>query len=285
MMKAVAVTGASGFLGGHLCEKIEQKGWNLLRLSKSAREGFHKVDYSDPNQLVSALKGIDVLYHLAGLINGSREELIEANLTTTKNLIEAAQKTNLKLFVFVSSAAAAMLKGDYGKLKREAEKQLQSSGIKYLIFRPTMIYGSGDTKNIATMAKVIRRSPFIPILGGGNFKIQPVFVDDVTNVLIQAAECTITNNVYNICGAEQISFRDMFELLAQKMNRKRIFISIPLKPVQKILGIYQNIFPQTRLPVKQVMELDKHEKFDISLTKRDFDFSPIPFVEGLYRMV
>ena len=135
------------------------------------------------------------------------------------------------------------------------------------------------------MTKVIRRSPFIPILGGCKFKIQPIFVDDVTNVLIQAAECVITNNVYNICGAEQISLRDMFELLAKKMNRKRIFISIPLRPVKKILGVYQNIFPQTRLPVKQVMELDKHEKFDISHTKRDFDFSPISVMDGLSRMV
>jgi NADH dehydrogenase len=279
--KTAAVTGASGFLGQHLCEALEKTGSVVRRLSRKAEEGCDAVKFDGGDSLVRAFDGADVVYHVAGRTNGLSEQLREANLTTTEFAVAAAKKSGVKRLIFVSSAAAAMRKGEYGNLKFEAEKLVAASGIEHLIFRPTLIYGPGDDKNVAMMARVIKRYPVVPVLGGGHFKIQPVYIADAVSVLVQALDKRVPLTVYNIAGPAQITLRDMLLLISEHMRRRRIFVPVPLKPIQAGLRIYQKIFPSTRLPAKQVLELDKHEAFDISLTRRDFDFSPRTFEDGI----
>lgn len=255
----------------------------LRRLSTRAGAGLHTVNYEDVDSLMRALEGVDVVCHVAGRINGSTAELVAANLASTEAMIQAAGAVGLKRFVFVSSVAAAMGKGAYGRIKKQAEDLLPNSDLPSVILRPTLIYGPGDDKNVATMARTVRLSPVVPVLGGGGFKVQPVHVDDVVSVLIQSFEKPLPESIYNVCGPEQISLREMLVLIAGAMRRRRLFVPIPLGPVQKALLMYQKVCPRTRLPVKQVAELDQHEAFDISATRRDFDFDPIPFAEGIAR--
>ncbi len=252
-------------------------------MSTHAGPGLHTVQFDDADSLVRALEGVDVICHVAGRVNGSTAELVDANVTSTEAMIQAAGVVGLKRFVLVSSAAAAMRKGTYGQLKKQAEELLLGSDLPSMILRPTLIYGPGDTTNVAMMARTVCLSPVVPVLGGGAFKVQPVFIDDVVSVLIQSFEKPLPESIYNVCGPEQISLRQMLVLIAGAMRRRRLFVPIPLGPVQRALKTYQRVCPRTRLPVKQVAELDKHEAFDISMTRRDFDFDPISFAEGIAR--
>ncbi len=279
----IAVTGATGFVGRSLCGAIEARGMCVRRLSTQAGPSLRTVKYVDVDALVRALEGVDVVCHVAGRVNGSTAELVDGNITSTEAMIAAAGVMGLKRFVLVSSAAAAMRKGIYGQLKKQAEDLLLDSGLPSVILRPTLIYGPGDTKNVAIMARTVRLSPVVPVLGGGAFKIQPVFINDVVSVLIQSFEKPLPESIYNVCGPEQISLREMLRQIAWAMRRRRLFVPIPLGPVRKALLAYQKMCPRTRLPVKQVAELDKHEAFDISMTRRDFDFDPIIFAEGIAR--
>jgi len=281
----VAVTGASGFLGKAICERMAADGLSVVKLSRTKRTGFNRVDYSDPDSLERVMGDVDVICHAAGLINGTLDELTAANITTTRNLIETAKRVRVKRFVLISSAAAAMLKGEYGRIKKQAEDLLIASVVNHLIFRPTLIYGVKDTKNIATMINTVRKTPVIPVLGGGRFKVQPIYIDDAVSVIVQAVKGRGDMRIYNLSGPEQISLRQMLVLICRAMNKRRLFVPVPLKPVQSLLTLYQVLFPFTKLPVKQVMELDKHEKFSNRQTILDFDFSPASFSTGLEIMV
>ena len=280
--KTVAVSGASGFLGASLCRELDRIGFQVLPLS---RTGSPPIDYSDLAGLEKRLAEIQVLVHTAGLTNGSRDALIDANLTTTKNLVETVQHVSVERFILISSAAAVFMKGEYGKIKREAENCLQDSGVDHVIFRPTLIYGPGDNKNVATMARLARISPIIPLLGGGHFKVQPIYIDDVVSVIIQSIRQAPRESIYNLSGPEQVSVKEMMQHIVTFTGRKCFFVPVPLKPAQIAVRFYHHLVPMTRLPVKQILELDKHERFDISATRRDFDFAPIPFDEGLRKTV
>ncbi len=274
----IAVTGGSGFLGRHVLDflrknKIEHR--SLLR---------PEVNFKDLSSLEKALQGADQLLHMAAALNGSTDDLYEGNHLLIKRVVEAAQRAGVKKIIYVSSAAAYLKKGPYGQSKWRAEEILKSSGIPYLIFRPTLIYGPGDTKNVGMMERLVQRLPLLPLLGGGQFLIQPVYVKDLVEALVKALDSPVTNKTYYLSGPSQISLKDMLHIIAESLGKKVVLIPVPLKPVQACVRLYSTVFPRTRLPVKQILELDQHSAFDIQDAKNDFGFTPRNFKDGVRAM-
>jgi len=231
-----------------------------------------------------ALDGAEVVVLAAGRINGSLADLEEANVRSIESMVAACERVGVRRIVHVSSAAAHSVHGDYGRTKRRGEELVRSAAVpERAIFRPTLIYGTGDTKNLASIRAVVERSPVVPLIGGGRFEVQPVHVDDAVSVLVQATTAAVREPQYNVAGPAQVTLRRMLELVCAELGVKRLFLPVPLAPIQILVRGYQALVPGTRLPVKQVLELDKHEAFDIAATRRDFDFDPVPFAEGLRR--
>lgn len=290
----IAVTGATGFIGNHFLNALQERQIpaTVLLRPESSREArlehfpFKRVhvNFSDPSAIRLGLEGADILVHILGLINGSEKALDQSNIEVTRNLVQAARAAGIKKIIFISSAAAIHPRGPYGKTKARAEEFVKTSGIPYLIFRPAFIFGNGDENNTGMMIRTLKRFPVIPLLGGGGFMLQPVYIDDVISLLIQGLFFSRVNSTYTVAGPAQISLKQMLVTLTRYLKIRRLFIPVPLKPLQWILRTFAFLFRFTRIPVKQILELDKHEAFDISDTNRDFQFDPMPFDEGVQKM-
>ncbi len=290
----IALTGATGFLGSAIAHRLKEKQLPFRCLVRKNSKKLDRIaglsapiietDFTSAAALRSALDGCDLIIHCAGLINGSQSALRQANVESTQNLALAAADSEVKKFVLISSVAATMKHGPYGLSKAEGEDAVKKSGIPYLFFRPAWIFGPGDTTNSAMMIRTLKSFPLIPLLGGGTFKIQPVYVSDAVDLILQGVHFSRVNTAYTVAGGEQVSLKTILETFAGHLKLKRIFVPIPLKPLQAILRVYLALNPWTKLPVKQILELDKHEAFDISETRRDFNFNPMPFSEGAKRM-
>lgn len=286
----IVITGASGFIGSHFLAAIRSRGVPFVCLCrKSARADVlvaqgcspRQVDFGSPKDLNDALKGCQTLVHILGVINAEADDLLRINVEYTRRLIEAAKVNGVKKILFVSSVAAIRRHGPYGESKYQAEEIVRSSGIPFFIIRPAFIYGPRDGNNLGMMIRTIIDWPVIPLLGGGNFKLQPVYVKDVTALMLKMIDLPATNRAYTVAGPEQVSLKEILAALSMHLKRKRWFIPIPLKPIQFLLRGYLRLFPKTRLPAKQILELDKHEAFDIDETRKAFGFNPVPFKEGI----
>lgn len=290
----IAVTGATGFVGFHLLKAFEKRAKEVRCLVRPASPRRHRlntssaevreVDFENAANLRGAFKGCDTVIHILGLINGTDALLRRVNIDYTRNVVEAARSEGAGRFIFVSSVAAIRRHGSYGETKFQAEELVRLSGLPYIIFRPAYIYGEGDTYNTGLLLRTLKTFPMIPLLGGGSFQLQPVYIDDMISLLMQSVDRPVPNKIYNVAGPRQIALREMLVILGSALKLKRFFIPIPLKPVQAVVRIYARIFKNTRLPAKQLLELDKHEAFDISQTSRDFVFKPIEFREGVGKM-
>lgn len=290
----IAITGATGFLGQHLVRELQTKGVEFTCLVRadskrlpalqSLQAPLHFVNFNQEASIESGLLSCDTLIHIMGLINGTEEELERINIGYTCNIMNAARRAGIRKVIFISSVAATRCHGFYGETKAKAEVLVRESGILYTIFRPAYIYGPGDENNTALMIRTLKRFPLIPLLGGGDFKLQPVYVGNVVSLIIQAIYKPAANKEYNVAGPAQVSLKQILKKLSEGLKVNRIFVPIPLKPVQFLLRIYLFLFPKTKLPAKQILELDKHEAFDISETSRDFDFNPITFDDGVQKM-
>lgn len=288
----IALTGATGFVGSTLAARLKEKSLPFRCLVRRDSKNLERlrsfqtaeVDFSSVSSLASSLEGCETVIHVLGLINGTEEVLQRVNVDYTRNLAQASAQKKVKRFIFVSSVAANMRHGPYGLSKAAAEEEIKKSGVPYLFFRPAWIFGPNDINNSAMMIRTLKNFPVVPLLGGGTFKIQPVYVDDAVTVILQGLDFPRLNSAYNIAGKEQVSLKTILEVFARHMKVKRLFFPVPLKPLQAFLRGYLAVNPRTKLPAKQILELDKHEAFDISETQRDFGFDPIRFEEGAERM-
>lgn len=290
----IAVTGSTGFLGASLVRALLKEKFKVRCLIRPRSPRASTVlslpcetaetNFDSRESIAASLEGCETVIHVMGLINGTEEILRKVNINYTHNLLEACKEKKIRKFIFISSVAALRRHGPYGESKFQAEELVRHAGIPYLIFRPAYIFGAEDRNNTRMMIHTLKVSPVVPLLGGGTFKLQPVYVEDVVRLIIQGIHFSRMNCAYTVAGNSQISLRAMLDTLAMHLKVKRLFLPVPLKPLQAVLRIYLKIFPATRLPAKQILELDKHEAFDISETRRDFNFNPASFEEGAARM-
>lgn len=287
----IAVTGATGFLGRHMIRALSERNLPSVALVRKGtlpvgicKEGYRTVDFRNVDELAKSLEGAHQVLHLAGRINGPIQDLQESNVHLMRRLVEAAKRSQITRIVFLSSVAAQTKKGPYGIAKWESEEILRASGISYVILRAALIYGAGDTKNIALMEKILKGLPVLPLLGGGRFMIQPVYIEDVVPVVVRALTGDRINRTYHLAGPEQISLKEMIDLLAVRLGKSPLLIPVPLKPVQVLVRFWSLLFPGTRLPVKQILELDQHGAFEIEEARSEMGFSPRTFQEGVRAM-
>ncbi len=258
------ITGATGFLGKHLIPKIQKLDFTIL-----------KGDLNDKELLNKNLKDVNTVIHLAALVKSKNKASFDkVNVAGTKNLVKACLKTKVRNIIFISSYLADPFykKSAYGQSKLEAEKIIKKSGLNFIILRPTLIYGKDD-KSLFKLIKLIKKSPLIPILGDGNYQLQPVYVKDVVKTINFILEKGIFNKkTYNLAG-EPLTYNEIVNQICKKLNKKRIKIHLPL-------GL--KILPNPFVTIEQINNLiHKKKAVDITKAKKDLNFNPTPFENNI----
>ncbi|WP_394807570.1 NAD-dependent epimerase/dehydratase family protein [Nitrosomonas sp.] len=151
-------------------------------------------------------------------------------------------------------------------------------GVKWIILRPTLIYGHGQDKNIAEIARFIRRFGFFPLLGSARGLRQPIHVEDVASACYMALNTlNLINRSYNLTGEETLSYREMIKRIFEALNLPPRMLTIPLWFFQ-IAAWGLSCLPRYRNWTSAMAErMNQDLTFDCSDAKRDLNFSPRPF--------
>ncbi len=187
--QTLAITGATGFVGGHLLNLAVRAGFPVRALTRRTQDDRPNVTWvrgalDNPASLSVLCAGADVLIHIAGVVNAPTREGFEAgNVAGTLAVVEAAKKSGCKRFVHVSSLAATLPKlSIYGETKAKAEKIVKSSGLDWTIIRPPAVYGPGDADmlDVFKMAKL----GFINLPPNADGRLSAIHVDDLARALM-----------------------------------------------------------------------------------------------------
>ena len=241
-MARVLVTGHRGFIGKNLVKKLKNRGYELNLLSG---------DITKPETIIDCAKKSDIVIHLAGKLmdNSFDDSHYRVNVTGTKNMLNEAKKAGAR-FIFISTAGIyepcinakentpPNPRTPYEKTKLEAEKLVKDSGLDYVILRPGIIFGPGD-RRFMKIFRMARRG-FFPLIDSGRNLIQPLFVEDFTDILIKIIEKDINNELFVVAGERQVSVREF----AKMINKKIIFIplcSVFMMPFAKLADLLSKI--------------------------------------------
>ncbi len=211
----LALTGATGFVGGHLLETALAAGWQVRALARRAqppRVGAEWIagDLANPEALARLCEGAQAVIHVAGAINApDRAGFARANIAGTRAVLEAARQAGVGRFVQVSSLAAREPDlSDYGWSKAEADRLVMASPLDWTIIRPPAVYGPGDRETLALFRAV--RGGLVPVVGNGRFSV--IHAADLGRALLVAATApALRGAIHELCdgtpgGFDQAGF-------------------------------------------------------------------------------
>ena len=293
----IVVTGATGFVGREMMKQLRTEGHPVRAIvrnpkSKTARvlvekdgvELFHGNVIHAPT-LAGAMEGAKSVIHLVGIIHEWKEQTFQrVHVDATVNVIGEAKKSGVKRFLHMSALGTrADGRSRYHQTKWAAEEAVRKSGMAWTIFRPSVIYGPGD-KSITVLSKVLRRAPFVPVLGDGNSKLQPVAVEIVAKCFVAALKNDSTvGKVYDLCGPEAFTWNELYDRLLTFYGLRKSKVHLPLPVARGIASMAEKLLAEPPFNRDQLIMVQENNTGDPKPAERDFILQQETFDRGLAR--
>ena len=241
--KLVTVFGGSGFIGRELVKRLITAGARVRVASRKPHPGrtprglgkdsqieLMAVNIRDEAKIKEAVAGAHMVVNLIGILNESDEQEFGAiHVDGARAIAKAAAEAKAERFVQVSSIAANSLSpSHYAQSKSAGEGAVEDEFEGLTIVRPSVVFGPEDGF-FNRLASLSRHTPFLPLLGGGKTRYQPVYVGDVGAAIIRILEDPGTkNHTYELGGPRKMTMREIFSLVSKESGHPRPLVSLPM---------------------------------------------------------
>lgn len=241
----VAVTGGTGFVGTAVVSELLAAGHEVRILSRKAPERLPEGARHVSGSVVTGeglnilVEGVDAVVHLVGIIKESGANTFKAaHYEGTVNILAAASRAEVRRYLHMSAMGTRKdAVSKYHRTKYAAEEAVRASGLDWTIFRPSTIFGPSDAF-INMLTDMMRKTPVMPVVGGGKTRMQPISVENVATAFRKALESDVTiRKTYELGGPEQLNLRQVLKIVAKVIGKSRLFIGVPLvimTPVAKL---------------------------------------------------
>ena len=287
----VVVTGATGFVGRHLVAKLLHDGHAVTALAhrRAIQDDFEgrvaivRGSIDDHEKLVDAFSGADAVWHLVGIISESRTATFESTVVQgTRNVVEASRKADVKWLGFMSAmGTAAQAPSRYHQTKFAAEQAVAESGIDFVILRPSVIFGPGDGF-VSMLVSMLKRTPVVPVIGDGRYRLQPVFIED----LVEAAGQSLVSDLalgqrIDIGGPEKLEYLQILDIIMKVLGLHRPLVHVPVGLMKLMVSLMEKINIPIPLTSDQLIMMQMGNTGDISQMKKILGISPTGLSDGL----
>jgi NADH dehydrogenase len=291
----VLVTGGTGFVGPTVVRALADKGHELkllVRDSTRSRElpGRPVVgEMTNSASLHTAVEGVDAVVHLVAIRQGSKEQFERVMEQGTRDLVAAAKDAGVGTFVLMSALGTDEDTKDlvpYYHAKWEEEQAVKGSGLEHVIFRPSFIFAR-DGGILPTFRKLAKVTPVTPIIGSGEQKIQPIWIDDVGAYFAAALDRPeARNRTFELGGPEAVTWNEFWQRLKRALGQRRPSVHVPVG-LMRINALVTERLPGNIPLTRDLLTMLEHG--DNVVRNEDavqtFQLPLVPFDEQLRRAV
>jgi uncharacterized protein YbjT (DUF2867 family) len=290
----VFLTGATGFVGKHMARRLLEDGHELTCLARDTDSpesaqleelgaGLAVGNILDADSVVAGAAGAAAVIHLVGIIFERRGATFEEiHVHGTVNALAAAAMAGAGRYIHMSALGTGPRAASaYHKTKWAAEEQVRGSGLDYTIFRPSTIIGPGG-EFFNMLARQVRLSPVLPVIGNGRYRMQPVSVFDVAACFSKSIENPrARNQVYEIGGPDRLTYNEMLDVICQVMGKRRAKLHIPVPAVKLVAWLGERLMPSPLLTTDQLKMLLVDNVCDTGKMRADLGVDPAPLAEAV----
>ncbi len=249
----VLVTGGTGFVGPKVVHALRARGHEVRALVRRPDRAktlaawgceLAEGDVTDAESLKSAAEECEAAIHLVAIIKGPREEFDRVMVRGTENLIAAAKGAGLRRFVLMSALGANEQNRDlvpYFHSKWEMEQAVASSGLEHATFRPGFVFGK-DGGVLPMFVRQVRLAPLTPIVGSGEIRLQPIWVEDVAEFFAQAVDAPgAANGLFEIGGPDVVTWNDFYARIKKVLGVRRGTMHMPVGLVRAGAAVLEHL--------------------------------------------
>jgi NADH dehydrogenase len=239
----ILVTGGTGFVGPKIVHALRERELPVRALVRNpaarpaatlAAWGAELVhgDITDAASLRRAAAGCDAVVHLVAIRQGSKEQFRRVMEQGTRDLVAASKETGARRFVLMSALGTTEETKDlvpYYHAKWEMEQTVASSGLEYVIFRPSFIFGR-DGGILTTFRRVAKLAPVTPIIGSGEQRIQPIWIDDVAAYFAASVDKPeAAGRTFELGGPDAVTWNEFWARLKRSLGQRRPSVHVPVR--------------------------------------------------------
>lgn len=238
----VTVFGGTGFLGRYIVAELASQGATVKVVTRHVSSTYFLRTYGSPGQIVPVYASYDSPAEIEGLINGSdavvnclgilhergkRANFDHIHTQLPKWMAKACAELGIQRFIHISALGVDTAQSAYAVTKLLGERAVHDFLPSATIIRPSVIFGAED-RFFNLFAKLAKILPFLPLIGGGKTRFQPVYVLDVAKSVVHAL-CDIHScgHIFQLGGPEILTFKEIYERLFTYTGQKRGLITLP----------------------------------------------------------
>ena len=269
----ILLTGGTGYVGSHLLARLRQRDERVRLLVREPAKYQHLAtgnvelaqgDVTDPQSLQAAMQGISTVIHLVAIIRErpggiTFERIIYGG---TVNVVDVARTAGVQRFIHQSALGVRPdPKMPYFDAKYRAEEYLRQSGLRYVILRPSVIFGESD-QFVNTLADVVRKpllilpAPVVPVVGDGSTPFSPVWVGDFVDAVVGVLDDpTLDGQVYEIGGPRRLTYEQMIDEIMQVVGIKRAKLHVPVALMKLPVQVMDKLLSNPPVTIEQLKML------------------------------
>ena len=290
----ILLTGATGFIGTRVLQKLSEKNLPVRCLVRKPVE-FDKPgishmigDVLDYESLLRATEGIDTVYYFIHMMGAQDEQerfdVLDRRAIT--NMVKACKVNGVKRIIHLTGMSNPEEKLSHHLASRkEVEEIITNSGIDYTIFRASVIIGKGGAA-FDILDTSVRKFPVIPVLGWEKTQVQPVYIGDVIRYLVECLDKEETiNKCYDIGCCDVFTYKELMQEYARQIGLKRIFIPVPGSWRHLSAYLLGKLAPVNSNVVYWLIEsLHNNMLAEPNDLDRIFGFKPLSFSESISKI-
>ena len=247
----VFLTGGTGFVGRHVARRLVERGNQVRALvrDRDAAQVLQQLgadlvigDITKDENLREALTDCSSVVHLVGIIREKPPAVTfeEVHIRGTMRVLEAAESAGVQRFIFMSALGAKREGTAYHRSKFEAEEVIRRSSMPYVIFQPSIIAGEGG-EFVRLLMRLLRSLPIVPVIGDGQYRLQPVAVEDVASAFAKAVERNdILGQTLEIGGPHKLTYNRLLGIVSEELGVRRLRLHVPLTLVKPFIDLASN---------------------------------------------
>jgi uncharacterized protein YbjT (DUF2867 family) len=233
----ILVTGASGFVGGHVVRELARAGERVRAVVRDVRGAAKledadceivRADVTDPASMRAAVEGCEAVVHLVAILAGKPADFDRVLKQGTANVLAAAKDAGVARFVQMSALGTSVETKDsvpYYRAKWASEEAVRASGLRHTILRPSFVFAA-DGGALARFARIARLSPVTPVIGAGAQRLQPIWADDLARAVVLAVRST-EDLLVELGGPDVVDWNEFWAQLKGALEIRRPTVHLP----------------------------------------------------------